>query len=383
MSAARGSVIKRGSTYTVVLDVGRDENGKRLRRWHSGFRTKNEAEQARTRLMSALDAGTYTEPTKLTFGAFVKDKWLPALAATVRPNTLAMYRINLDKHIVPALGHIRLTKLSPEQLNAFYAQLLSGGRRDGKGGLSTRTVRINHMVLHRALTDAVKWGYLTRNIAALADPPKVVTAEIRPWTPEQLSSFLQFVATDRLAALWRLVASTGMRRGEILGLRWSDVDLGAGCLTIGQTLVVVNYKLAFSEPKTVAGKRTLALDPQTVTALRSHWARQAEERLVWGGEWQDTGLVFTREDGSPIHPERLSKWFDQRVNAAKLPRITFHGLRHSYVTMLLRAGQPLRVVSQRAGHSSPNVTTAVYAHVMPGDDEAAAAVGARLLGGVG
>jgi integrase len=170
-----------------------------------------------------------------------------------------------------------------------------------------------------------------------------------------------------------------MRRGEILGLRWSDIDLETATLTIRQTLVAVNSKPVLSEPKTGAGRRTLALDPATVAALRSHKARQAQERLMWGSEWQDTGLVFVREDGEPINPERLSKWFNQRVKRAGLPRITFHGLRHSYVTMLLRAGQPLRVVSQRAGHSSPNVTSAVYAHVLPGDDETAALVGARLL----
>jgi len=132
-----------------------------------------------------------------------------------------------------------------------------------------------------------------------------------------------------------------------------------------------------SEPKTSAGRRTLALDPGTVTALRSHRARPAEERLSWGAAWQDAGLVIVREDGQLVHPKRLSKWFDQRVKRAGLPRITFHGLRHSYVTMLLRAGQPLRVVSQRAGHSSPTVTSSVYAHVLPGDDEAAG----KILGG--
>jgi integrase len=171
-----------------------------------------------------------------------------------------------------------------------------------------------------------------------------------------------------------------MRRGEILGLRWSDLDLDAGSLSIGQTLVVVDSQAVLSEPKTGAGRRTLALDPATIAALRSHRARQAEERLMYGREWRDSGLVFVREDGEPINPERLSKWFDQRVTRTGLPRITFHGLRHSYVTMLLRAGQPLRTVSQRVGHSSPNVTSAVYAHVLPGDDEAAALAGAKLLG---
>jgi integrase len=291
-----------------------------------------------------------------------------------------MYRTNVDAHIVPKLGHIELRRLGPDSLNRFYAEMLRSGRRDGKGGLSTRTVRILHVILHRALRDAVRWGIIPRNVADLADPPKVKTREMACWSPEQMSQFLVSTSEDRLAALWRLVASTGMRRGEILGLRWSDLDLDAGSLSIGQTLVVVDSQAVLSEPKTGAGRRTLALDPATIAALRSHRARQAEERLMYGREWRDSGLVFVREDGEPINPERLSKWFDQRVTRTGLPRITFHGLRHSYVTMLLRAGQPLRTVSQRVGHSSPNVTSAVYAHVLPGDDEAAALAGAKLLG---
>jgi integrase len=171
-----------------------------------------------------------------------------------------------------------------------------------------------------------------------------------------------------------------MRRGEILGLRWSDFDHAGATLTIRQTIVMVNSHPVVSEPKTAAGRRTLKLDPETIAALKSHRARQAEERLAWGAAWEDNGRIFVREDGHPINPERLSKWFDQRVKRAALPRITFHGLRHTYVTMLLRDGQPLRVVSYRAGHSSPTVTSAVYSHVLPGDDEAAALAGARLLG---
>jgi integrase len=173
-----------------------------------------------------------------------------------------------------------------------------------------------------------------------------------------------------------------MRRGEVLGLRWSDVDFETGSLRIAQTLVVVNYALQLSEPKTSAGKRTLMIDPATIAALRAHRKRQLEEQLAWSSNWKNSeGLVFVREDGSMIHPERLSKWFDQRVTAAKLPRITFHGLRHSYVTMLLRGGQPIRAVSARVGHASANVTNAIYSHVLPGDDEVAALAGAALLGG--
>ncbi len=378
----RGTVIKRGSTYSVVIDVGRGPDGKRIRKWHSGFKTRKAAESARTDLLHSLDKGSYVEPTKLTLAEFLTDRWLPVVERSRRPSTVAMYRINIETHIIPELGHVALRSLTPDALNIFYGDLLSHGRRDDKGGLSVRTVRINHVILHGALRDATKWGLLARNVAELADPPSGEAREVKAWSPEQTAAFLASTADDRLSALWVLTASTGMRRGEVLGLRWRDVDLEASRLSIRQTLVVVNYKPTISEPKTAAGKRTLALDPRTVAELRSHKARQAAERMKLGkGALDDDSLVFVREDGSLIHPERLSKWFDQAVKRATLPRLTFHGLRHSYVTMLLRAGQPLHVVAGRAGHSSPNVTSAVYSHVLPGDDEAAALAGARALGG--
>jgi integrase len=216
-------------------------------------------------------------------------------------------------------------------------------------------------------------------VADLADPPKDRTPQARVWTPDQTTRYLASIEEDRLAALWRLAATTGMRRSELLGLAWDSVDLEAGVLTVTQTLVVVSYRLELSEPKTEAGRRTVALDPQTVRSLQRHRARQLEERLACGQGWKETGLVFTREDGSPIHPERVSTWFKQRVRAASLPPLGIHGLRHSYVTMLLRSGEPVRVVSRRVGHGGPNVTTAIYAHVLPGDDKAAALKGARLL----
>lgn len=386
--SARGTVMRRGgkkakpgTPWSVVLDLGRDASGKRIRRWHNGFPTKRAAEKARTKLLSDLDGGSYVEPNNLIVETFLNGQWLPSIKATIRPTTFAMYEQNVKAHVLPALGAVQLRALTAPRLNAFYGELLSQGRRDGKGGLSTRTVRIVHVLLHRALRDAVRWGLTERNVAELADPPAVKSKEAAVWTPEQVRAFLASTADDRLAALWRLAAATGMRRGEVCGLRWSDVDLGAGQLRVAQTLVEVNYQLQFSEPKTKAGRRTLALDPATVTALRGHRKRQLEERLGWGPLWKGTvaDLVFVKEDGSPIHPERLTRWFDARVTKANLPRVTFHGLRHSYVTMLLRGGQPLRAVSARVGHASANVTNAVYSHVLPGDDEQAALAGAALL----
>jgi integrase len=197
----------------------------------------------------------------------------------------------------------------------------------------------------------------------------------------QLSTFLRHVESDRLAGLWRLAAATGMRRGELAGLRWSDVDLDAGSLTIRQTLTVVAGRPRFDEPKTATSRRTLTLDTDTRSALRSHRARQASERLAAGDIWQDHDLVFASENGAPLNLNTISRNFDRLVQRAGLPRITLHGIRHAYLTMLLRDGVPLKVVSQRAGHASLAVTTTVYNHAMPGYDQAVAEASRRLLAG--
>ena len=200
--------------------------------------------------------------------------------------------------------------------------------------------------------------------------------------PEELRAFVESVQRDRLYAAWMLAATTGMRRGEILGLRWSDIDLKNMALSVRQIRTVANYQVVTLTPKTDKGARTISLDARTVAVLRAHRVSQMEERLLFGSGFQDEGdYVFRQEDGAPIHPERLSRLFKQHCRRAGLPPVRFHDIRHSYVTALLRQGVPLKVVSQRVGHASPMVTLAIYQHVLPGDDRAAADVGAQLIFG--
>lgn len=376
----RGTVIKRGTTWSVVVDLGRDAAGQRVRRWHSGYRTRKEAERARVELLGRLDQGTYVAPTRLTLGRFLTDEWLPAKRSTVKETTLASYELHVNKHLVPALGGLALVAATAPRLNTFYADLLSAGRRDGRGGLAPKTVRNIHGTLHKALEDATRWGLLARNPAAYADPPKAPAAEMTVWSPDQVKVFLDSVRGDRLFAAWMLAATTGMRRGEVLGLRWSDVDLAAARVSVRQIRTVARYKVSTTTPKTAKGTRTLALDPATAAALRTHRAAQKAERLAWGAAYDNAAdLVFAREDGSTIHPERFSRWFAQHCRRSGLPAVRLHDVRHAYVTALLSAGVPLKVVSQRVGHASPTVTMTIYQHVLSGDDEAAAAVGARVI----
>jgi integrase len=375
----RGSVIKRGNAWSVVLDLGRDHTGRRIRRWHSGFRTRKDAERARIELLNRVEQGTYVAASKMTLGEFILEEWLPAMRAVVRPTTWEHYAVCANVRVIPALGGVVLQSLTPGRLNAFYADLLASGRSDGKGGLSPKTVRHTHTMLHKALADAVRWGRLVRNVADLADPPKPQTPEMKVWAPAEVRAFLDFVRDDRVYAAWLLVATTGMRRGEVLGLRWSDLDLDIGRVSVAQTLTVVNQKVRVSEPKTAKGRRTVALDPATVAALRAHRARQAEERLVLGPAWQEHGLIFTWYDGGPIHPERFSKWFEVRAIRSGLPRIRLHDLRHSYATAALAANVSPKVVSERLGHAKVGITLDVYSHVLPSMDEQAALTVARLI----
>jgi integrase len=376
----RGFVRKRGSTYTWYFDVPDPVTGKRRQYSKGGFRTKKECQHALNEALSALRTGTFIEPSQQTVAGFLVGEWLPAMRPPrVRPSTWLSYQRNVERHIVPALGHLPLQRLTPPQLTAFYRGLLETRHRRGSGGLAPKTVRNIHGALHAALRDAVRWGYVARNVAVAADLPKSMTPEMRVWSPEQLRGFLDHVQDDRLYAAWLLLATTGMRRGEVAGLRWVDVDLDAGRVSPRRPRVVVNHQVLVSEPKTAKGRRSIALDPATVAALRDHRRWQLEDRLAVGPGWEDSGLVFTWPDGRPLHPERFSRWFEQHARAAGLPKIRLHDVRHSYATAALAAGIPAKIVSERLGHANIAITMDTYSHVLPGLDEQAAGTVAQLI----
>jgi integrase len=374
---------KRGNTWTwYIEDVPDPSTGRPRQVSKGGFRTRKEARDALLEAQAALRSGTFVEPSKRTVGSYLLEEWLPDnQPPRLRPSSYANYTIYTSTHVVPRLGDIELQRLTPSNLSTFYRALLTDARRDGQG-LAPKTVRNIHAMLHRALKDAVRLGYLVRNVADAVTPPRGAAPEMQVWTPEQLRTFLAHARHDRLYALWLLVATTGMRRAELAGLRWVDVDLDAARLSPRRPRVVVNYVVHESEPKTRMGKRSLALDQATVAALKEHKARQEQERAQVGAAWMDSGLVFTRPDGAPIHPDLITDWFKRLARAAGLPPIRLHDVRHSYATAALAAGIPAKVVSERLGHANIAITLDVYSHVIPGmDAQAANAVASLILDG--
>jgi integrase len=382
----RGHVRRRGSKWVVVVDVGRDpETGRRKQKWHSGYARKRDAEEALATIVGDVNAGTYVAPTKLTVGEFLVDQWLPGMKHQVRPSTWASYEANVRIHVVPRIGTVRLRDLHAVRLNAMYAELLDKGRRDGKG-LSPRSVRYVHAILREALAAAMKSKLVAFNVASDATPPAVKqtrdrTKAKRTWTAEQVRTYLRSREDDRLLALWHVLASTGMRRGEALGLRWSAVDLEGSTVEIHTALISTGYKLSWSEPKTDKSRRSIALDSGTVEVLKAHRRRQLTERLAAGPAWDDQGLVFCNELGAPIHPDRCTKLFESHEQAAALPHIGVHGLRHTWATLALRAGVHAKIVQERLGHSTIAMTMDTYSHAIPAMQSDAAAVVAALVAG--
>jgi integrase len=389
----RGSIFKRkdSETWTIKYDLPRDPaTGKRRPKWQGGFRTETDAQRALTKVLSQLDEGTLAEPTKQTVGEFLINDWLPSLQTRgLRPNTMVSYRETVKKQIVPRLGGVLIQKLTPVHLNTFYADLLREGRRDGEGGLSARSVRYSHTILRRALADAMKWGRLTRNVADAADPPEASAARRDAqqarnfWSPEELGAFFQHARSHRLGAAFYLAGNTGLRRGEVLGLRWRDLDLDnpdGPRLSVTQTVVSPDRKIEFSTPKTGHG-RVVSLDPATVEVLRQHRVTQAKERLALGAGFIDHDLVFCHVDGQPIQPNNLSQTFDRLIATSKLRRVRLHDLRHTHASLALRANVHPKIVQTRLGHANIAITMDTYSHVAPGQDLDAARLVASLVAG--
>lgn len=374
--STRGSVKKDSSgLWCFVVDVPAAGGGRKQTR-RRGFATKREAQAALDLLVGQVVTGLYVDPTRLTLGEYLTEHWLPAMAATVRPTTADTYGRLVRLHLVPGLGAVRLQKLDRAHVGRWLAGLTVAG-------LSPKSVRNVHGVLVKALADAVELELVSRNAATKPRGlPPARRPALKAWTGEQLGAFLAATADDRLSPVWRLLAATGCRRGEVLGLRWSEVDLEGGTATIIRQRTIAGGRVVEGAPKTAAGARTVALDPGTVRSLRAWRSQQAAERLLMGAGWAATGLVFTNPDGGGLWPQRVTARFRELAQGLGLPLIGVHGLRHSAASFMIASGVNPKVVQARLGHAHVSVTLGLYTHVLPGHDRAAAdALGAALDGG--
>lgn len=354
----------RGRPWSFVLDLPPGPNGKRRQRLKGGFPTKVEAQKALAAVLADVQRGVVVEPSKVTLAQFLED-WLTSVSRSLKPTTWEGYAHAVRVWIVPRIGRYRLNAITPEILERLYASLETEGRQDGTGGLGPRAVRLAHQVLHRALGQAVTWRRLATNPAdAGLHLPRQVRKPFKTWSEAEARRFLEASAEDRLAALWALMLSTGMRRGESLGLRWDDVDLAAGRVSVVQHVVVVQNRAAIQEIKTPASRRSVALYPDVVGALRKHAARQKQDRLLVGPAWQESGLVFTTAIGTVLHPRNVRRSFDQLVAKAGVPPITLHDLRHTAATLALKAGAHPKLVQEMLGHARVAITLDLYSHVV-------------------
>jgi integrase len=433
----KGSVYQRGNTWTYrFLGPERDSaTGKYPTISMGGFPTKKEAWKACRDAMREAEHGRVVRPSTRTVGQFLAE-WFAAVEASLEATTWQNWKDYAHTYIVPRIGAEKLQQLDEPQLLKLYATLIAEGRvkrdrnsemfkywsarvangenpkpldvsqacgtsihaartavrryksgiapKERPTGLAPKTVRNVHAMLHRALVDAVAWKYIAYNPASNIKPPKRPRNRREVWNSEQIQTFLMSAQRDRFAALFLLELTTGIRRCQICGLRWSAVDLDVGEIAVHDNRVVVGGRARDKAGgKTRNADKTISVDQATLAALRRWRERQNGEREFFGADYHPGDYVFTFEDGRPPHPDTIRQRFDRLAAAAGLSRITFHDLRHSYATGALKAGVSPKVVSERIGHANVGFFLETYAHVLKNDDRDAAEQAASFLIGDG
>jgi integrase len=348
-----GSIRKRpNGTWEARISL---PNGKRKSLYGE---TRGEVQAKLKAAQRDLDNGLDLSAGKQTMGQFL-DRWLEDVAKSrVRPKTHHSYAQLVRLHLKPELGHIPLTSLTPQHVQAMMT-------RKTAAGLSPRTVQYLRALLRCALKEAVKWSLVGRNVATLVDPPRSVRKPVQPLTAEQARHFLDTTRNDRLGPLFHVAITTGLRQGELFGLRWEDVNFDAGTLTVRHALQRIDGEPKLVEPKTALSRRTITLPVSAITAFREQRIRQLEERLLAGSAWHDWGLVFSSSIGTPLEPSNVTKRLHKLLETADLPRQRFHDLRHCAASLLLAGGVAPRTIMGILGHSQISLTMNTYAHLSP------------------
>lgn len=371
---------KRGVHYAVIYEGRNPVTGRERRRWHR-CDTSQEAQHLADRLSSDHER-RHRSGSSMTLGDYLLGQWLPEREATVARSTHARDRKAIEHYLVPHLGDTQLRRLRAEHIRALYQRLLVVGSRRG-GPLAAKTITNLHQLLRSALRDAVDRDLLPENPAASVQPPDPRSRpsgsrRAKSWTAAELGAFIHGTAQSQHSMLFRLTAATGMRRGEVLGLRWDDIHFDTGRIEITQALIAIGYQLEFTRLKTRTSRRNVTLDADTL-ALLAEWRGQQADQLSATGAINEHGLVFVRPNGQPLHPHTVSQAFERAQRRVEVSPIRFHDLRHTHASLLLRDRVPIKVVSERLGHSNPAFTMTTYQHVIPGMQEDAAAAFGQLL----
>lgn len=367
---------KHGSWYFAAESRTADGRRRQVRR--GGYPTQAAAQAALTAFAEAQNTGAWTDDHNQTVAEFLDDWLAKKISNGLRPTTARGYRQHIDAYITPVIGRLRLREVRPPHIDEVLtavAQPRATGRTPGPA-----TVRRVHATLRSAFASAKRQRSIPYNPAVDVDLPKATRPTIRPWEADELGRFLDHAAGDPLGALYEVAAFTGLRRGELLGLRWQDVDLDRSRLTVRQQIVQVGHATHIGPVKTPSGQdRVVDLDQATVGALLSHRLRQDQQRSLLAEAWTDSGHVFTKDDGTPLHPETVTKRFRELSNQAGLRPVRLHDLRHGQASLMLAAGVPMAVVSKRLGHSSLSITSDTYSHLLEGVGLQAATAAAALV----
>ncbi|MFS1511846.1 tyrosine-type recombinase/integrase [Chengkuizengella sp. SCS-71B] len=347
-----------GATWSFSVSLGKDPDGKRRQITRSGFKTKKEAEKACAALITEYEQGNMIEK-KMQLNAFMT-MWLETREGKVKPGSYARDYRHTKNHIIPYLGKMDLTKLTALHVEKLFKHL------SNDKGLSNRTILDIHSVLKNALKTAIRWGYVSKNVAALVDRPKVDKKEIHVWDQNEAHKFLSTAKKrSRYYITFLLALTTGMRQGEILGLRWKDVDLKDRFISIRQTLTH-DGKGFNSHTKTNAGNRLISIDKQTAIELDHHRKTTLnEEKLKAGPVYTDLGLVMPSNIGTPVNPRNLLRSMESLIKTIDITKISFHDLRHTHATLLLKQGVHPKIVSERLGHANIRITLDTYSHILP------------------
>jgi len=365
----KGSVSKKGNKYYYALYRGRDKDtGKKKYVTSKGFRTKQEAEHALAIELGAIARDEYVLPDKMTFSQYVY-QWLESYGVmNLKQTTLEGYYKYFENHILPNIGEIPIQVLKPFHLQTLYHKLLTKGRVDGKGGLSGKTVGQVHRIISKALNDAVKLEVVSRNVAKKITPPKAKKYEVKVVSLEDIPRFLELYENNKVYIAVVLALNLGLRRGEVLGLQWGNVDFSSKRIHISKNLVNTTDGPKLTDPKTDKSVRTLMISDQLIVKLRDQKLRQELFREKYGDDYVDNGFVVTRDNGEIINPGRFSHNFKDVILASewakeKYLELRFHDLRHSNATILMASGTiSPKIISSRLGHSNIGITMDLYMH---------------------